>query len=159
MRAYKVTQKKRQAAKKPVLQQEPGLLAGSTRKQSNWEKEKTGMTIRQPERREGRIVSSITTTSGTFTLYTVPANKKAKVLYYLPYYYGNAGNQIDYKIDTNFITTIFPAAATNNSVPLIDQPYESAPIIKKDMTIVVLGAGPVRVSALVVEEEASDSAY
>ena len=163
MLAFKVTPLKRQAVKKKKAVKKtvsrPGLLSGSTRKASDWQIQKTGQTIKQPERRKTIIQAYNANNVGTTVLYTTPAGKQAKLVYMLVSYIETGVGDCYFLVDSKALMRfVVPATSYVNSVPVVWK-YEEAPDIITNVTITRQNNKQETVSIMVIEEDISEAYY
>lgn len=153
MPQYKVTRKNSQKAPS-----RKGLLGGASRKQADVFSPKTGSYIKQPEYRLVRTFSGSPAAGTTTTLYTCPAGRKAKLMYYFFQLFNNSSGGIG-------VGTVGLISATVVANDVITNTnffgYETGINISSGETVTVSlsvgSAGNVYASVVICEEEASDA--
>lgn len=87
-------------------------------------------------------------TTGLQTIYSTPAGKQAKLLWYLIHQV-DSGILLTTKIDGVIVNSTTVASQT----PIFNQTYDIAPQILKSMTVQALSANNYKCVALIVEED------
>lgn len=127
------------ATRKKSRQTRPGLLSPS-RKQSDWERERTGQVLRQAEKPRAVTASSTSTTDATIV--AVPDGYKATLLQ-LNFYVTSASNRI-LQIRCDGVT-VYNAFVTASTDVLGQQVflYEEGPVAVKTISVTYAGGGGV----------------
>jgi len=104
--------------------------------------------------RSGKAVYlNATTAPSTTTMYTVPAGKRCRLVYFCPYEL-TLNVVCNLKIDSSTIWAYTANPAYKSSVPVINLPYESGIPILKDLTFELIGASqPASLFVILVEED------
>jgi hypothetical protein len=125
--------------KSPRTKPKPGLISPS-RKQSDWEHERTGQVLRQTEKPRALTAASTSTTDATIV--SVPDGYKATLLQ-LNYYITSASNRIlQIRCDG---TTVYNAFIADTTDVLGQQVflYEEGPVAVKTISVTYAGGGGV----------------
>jgi hypothetical protein len=124
-----------------------------SRKQWDWQNEKTGNPIRL-ERATVRIIEHTNASSGQHTVYTTPQGKRAKLIHSQFIFIQSLSGQVSASID-NEVYDLYPTNASDIKGELMRWDYEIAPEIRNTLKIDKGLARVHRFAYIIVEEDVS----